>query len=147
MDNRHFTLKIRSNIIFIVLWIAGIMISLFISQPKPLITILVGILFGLPCGILQRRGLSENTDAFLAAGTALDVREVMANSKSGKRALQIQWLGAGAILILSAIQPANPILSALSGYCALMLVRDVITLKMVEGQGIGKKEIKIKRYF
>ena len=131
MDKKHFTLNTRSNIVFIILWGTAIVISFFISESKPVITILVGILFGVPCGILQRRGLSENADAFLAAGSAHDVREVMANSKSGKRAIQLQWLGAGAILILSAIQRANPILSALSGYCTLMLVRDVITLKMV----------------
>jgi len=117
--------------VFIILWSSVIVISLFISQPKPFITILVGSLFGVPCGILQRQSLSENTDGLLTTDTALTVREVNANSKSGKRAIQLQWLGAGTIFILSAIQRANPILSALSGYCALMLFRDVITLKMV----------------
>jgi hypothetical protein len=127
----HSTLTVRVNIALVVLWTTVLAALLLTITPVPYVTALVGVLFGIPCGLFQKQALSSVSEAITVARTAVEVRKALTSVPPGKRSIKLQWLGAATVLISAALQDQNTIAAFVSGYCSLMLARDIIALKAV----------------
>jgi hypothetical protein len=92
----HASLRPRVNVVLMATCgVAAIGLSL-VAQRLPTVTLLVGAAAGAAVGRSQRRSLREAAVAFRGADTALEVRRVLASTRSGKIGLWIQWGGVAA---------------------------------------------------
>ena len=131
----HSAPTVRVNVALIVLWITVLAALLLTVTPIPYVTVLVGVLFGIPCGFFQKQALSSVSEAIATARTALEIRKALTSVSSGKRTTGLQWLGTATVLISAVLQNQNTIAAFVSGYCSLMLARDIIVLKAVRKLG------------
>ena len=74
--------------------------------------------------------LEKNLSNFMQAGTALNVRHMLASTKEGKRAIVLQWCAVIAMVIIALSQHLpniNAIWDIVFGYVTLMFCRELIT--------------------
>lgn len=132
----HWSLDSKKALPLAVLWAAIAALLAWSAHPIPVGLVAGGLLLGIPVGIMQRRGLTENPDAFRQASTAHQVRSALTSTRSGRLALRTQWGSAAILLAGSLLQtmsardalPSNPALGAIAAYLGLMLTRDVFAL-------------------
>lgn len=125
----HASLTPRTNYKLIALW------SVLAAACLPSSTTSVAPLFvafgsgGAIAGSLQSRALRERQDSFRQATAVLEVRRAFAASPTGKVALAMAWIAAGALLALALTRAefANP-QSVLGCYAAFALARECASL-------------------
>src|SRR5215203_861987 len=125
MKPKHWTLNPLVNAILALSWGCISLALITVSERHPWLPAIVGGLFGVFVGFLQRRSFAEAPAAFLAADSALAVRAAMTSTASGKRAILIQWVSLVAIVAAAVAQPADSIAGWFSGYSALMCLREL----------------------
>lgn len=128
MKPKHWTLNPLVNALLALSWGCISLALITIPERHPWLPAIVGGLFGVFIGRLQRRSFAEAPAAFLAADSARAVRAAVTSTASGKRALLIQWASLVAIVAAALVQPADLIAGWFSGYSALMCLRDFVAL-------------------
>src|SRR4051812_813233 len=124
----HRSLTRKVNRYFILLWAAGAIVLLVMFFKDALLTVVVGLAFGVLTGALQLRALRKGSAAFARTVTAWDVRRELISMAEGKWALTLQWLGAAAIGFIAFLFSRSYFLATFAaGDFALMFVREVIT--------------------
>lgn len=120
----HATLKPRLNIVLIIIWaIIATILSCF-GGTVPYFTLMIGGILGVLAGNLQLRAIRSSVASLHQANTAMDVRRVLISTLHGKRAIQLQWVGA-ASLVVAGIITKDPLRAPIVGYFAFMCIRDI----------------------
>lgn len=126
------TLRIKTNIILIIIWgiIAGFLT--YINFPKSLPYAFMGTVFGVIGGVMQFKGLRAGIDNITIAVTMIDVRVKFKETMWGKRYFTFHWISA-IVMLTSAIMyyKVNPIIPFLTAYVCFMLLRELITLSAI----------------
>jgi hypothetical protein len=128
MTKPHSTLRPSTNVILIIIWAAFAIFSSSKFNSPPLALIVICLIFGGLGGYMQVLSIKEGREKFLDARSMLEVRAQLKKTKWGKRYIYYLWSISVIILIMS-IFAGNPLWAWLTGYFAMMFIRDVITLK------------------
>jgi hypothetical protein len=133
MAKPHTTLSVRTNIVLICIWAAVLFAFLFVISPRtPLAMGIVGAALGAIGGALQHLSFGQALSTFNDTDSALGVRNAFKSTPWGKRYIAFLYLSKGILFVLAlwfcirAIP--NVLFGYLTGYFALMLVREVVTL-------------------
>jgi hypothetical protein len=130
----HWSLDPKKSLALAALWAVLAALLAWAARPFPLVQLEVGALAGVVVGALQRRSLAEAPDLYRAAATGAQVRRAMVSTRSGKRAVGMQWVAALILLGVAMISlhgagghARNPAFGLLSGYLLLMTARDLLS--------------------
>ena len=134
MSKTHSTLSPITNILLIVAWGAAAIIFLVVIEPHiPIALAVAGAVLGAVGGVMQHLSFTQASAGFAAASSLMDVRRALTATTWGRR--YIYWLYFSKIVLVALAfwLVRSPILSVvfgyLTGYAALMFVRDLITLR------------------
>jgi hypothetical protein len=126
----HATLRLLPNLGMMAAWLVVAIAAWIMSQPAPLVPVVLGAGFGVVIGFLQARSIRSSARAFQGAATAVDVRRALTSTAHGRRAIQVQWAGA-LLLLVAAVLIRNPLGGFVAGYAAFMFARDLVSLNEV----------------
>jgi len=141
----HISLSPIFNILLILLWVLSAVFCLFVLH-VPLTVILVGCVFGALAGLMQHMSIAQDAGGFAAASSLIGVRRALKGTLWGSR--YILWLyfcKIALIVIVYALirRPLFYILFGyLGGYSALMLARELVTLRdtiLLHGLKVGPR--------
>jgi hypothetical protein len=126
----HASLSPKPNVILLAACTAvAVAVSLF-APMVPSAPLALGAVLGVVLGMLQWRALRESRVALIASRSAMDVRRALAATGSGRAYLYAFW---GSVLLVLGAAYALPTggthFGAVAGYCALVSVRELITLR------------------
>jgi hypothetical protein len=131
----HWTLDPKKCLAVAILWLVIAAVLAWLATPFPLFQIVVGVLAGVLVGALQRRSLDEAPELYRDAVTSVQVRRAAASTRSGRRALGLQWVAAFALLGVSLLALRgtsgprhSPAYGLLCGYFVLMAMRDLVVV-------------------
>jgi hypothetical protein len=124
------TLKPRTNMALVFVSAGVAVTALLFTRPVPVTPALIGALLGGLAGVLQSRSMRAAPSTFQQAQTAMDVRRALTSTVPGKRAIQVQWVGAF-ILLGAGLWIGNPLGGWVTGYALLMCARDLVALRAV----------------
>lgn len=104
----------------------------FIAWPAATWLACTTFVLGVVSGNLQAIALRQSAEAFRAAKTALQVRQAMAATTSGKLSIALLW-GAVAVAVVWAFagKGGNPLAVLLSGYASFALARELFSFTAV----------------
>ncbi len=122
----HRSLSIGTSRVLIVLWAAGALAFALVTRGAVALSVASGAACGVVAGLLQRVALRKDAAAFAGTATSLDVRRVLASSRSGKAAISLGW-GCGIVVLPATmfLHRNGPVAAGwFAGYMAFMLVRD-----------------------
>jgi len=126
----HASLSPKINAILLPVWIAGAVSVSLIAPAVPSVLLALGVVLGAALGMLQRRALRESRAALIASQSAMDVRQALAATGSGRAYLYALY---GSVLLVFAAAYAIPLggthFGAIAAYFALTAVRELITLR------------------
>jgi hypothetical protein len=128
MENIHASLRPRNNMAMIALWGFILAVGVALTRPVPILPLCVGIIAGILVGKFQAQSIYDTPIAFASARTALEVRNCLNATIPGKRAIIIQWVTAGILIIITLIQGGYYFGTFIIGYVSMMFVREIITL-------------------
>jgi hypothetical protein len=114
------TLKPRTNMALVFVSAGVAVTALLFTRPVPVTPALIG----------QSRSMRAAPSTFQQAQTAMDVRRALTSTVPGKRAIQVQWVGAF-ILLGAGLWIGNPLGGWVTGYALLMCARDLVALRAV----------------
>jgi hypothetical protein len=127
----HATLRPTTNAILIAVWAALALAAMWAQWPTlPVLAPIVGSVFGACVGALQVAAVSSARDTFRSANTAAEVRRALVATRSGKKAIQLQWIGAVALILASWKAPI-PFLALLAGYAVFLVAREMVAFRAV----------------
>lgn len=100
----------------------------FITWPAAAWLACTTFALGVVSGALQASAIRNSAEAFLAASTALQVRQAMTATTSGKFSIALLW-GAVAVAAVWAFagKGGNPLAVLLSGYASFALARELFS--------------------
>ena len=125
----HPTLKPRTNLVLLVVWLTLLSMSLAFSQSKSLTVVCCGVVIGAIAGLLQFRAITTSAQQLISATTALQVRKALWENILGKLSIYLLWFYATALFgIVLGSQVENPLINLVAGYSAFALVREAVTL-------------------
>lgn len=126
----HSTLKIKTNIILTLLWLAITLILFILLKPYPYILLIFGSGFGFVCGVLQYLSFNEAKNKLKEANTLIEVRNALKSTRYGKISIYALWFSNIMLVIITLLfSNNNPVIGIIVGYFSLMLIREIITLK------------------
>lgn len=130
----HATLKPRTNIVLLGFNFLGLAAIRLMFPDLPMVTIAIGVLFEILCGIGQRIAIRERTPQLLAAADALQVRRAIRSTWPGAAAIGVFW-AAAILLALAAVAtastPVESIANWMMGYLSLAATRELVTLTAI----------------
>lgn len=129
MNKPHTTLRPTTNIILIIVWGVIVVMLLKVSKQWPIYILVLGSTLGLIGGLMQIQSFKESKQSLREAGSLIDVRKSLKNTKWGKRYLYFLWAGNAFLIAIAFLTTNNPWLSILVGYFMLMFIREIVTLK------------------
>ncbi|HXM32850.1 MAG TPA: hypothetical protein VN921_04290 [Chthoniobacterales bacterium] len=134
MSKAHATLSPRTNILLILAWGTATVIFLLVIQPRlPLALAVAGAVLGGVGGVMQHLSFIQARASFAAASSLMEVRRALKATMWGGH--YIYWLYFSKIVLVALAfwlvrSPLlNVIFGYLTGYAALMFVRELITLR------------------
>lgn len=133
----HKSLKVRSNVIILVVFFVIAVIGYSSVQPFSVLFVIISCLFGTLLGITQSMSMRENPQIFLETKSAIDVRRAITSTKVGKFYVVFLW---GSLFFIYAISQKMGIGDGfVAGAATIMFTRDMITLPaLIELNKMGK---------
>lgn len=130
-NNLHLSLKPRMNVILILVYLSVACWAFSQIQPFPLTMLSLGIAMGMIGGLLQKRAFKEAMGTLQKCKSAIEVRNVLKSTKSGKAYLYLLWTGVGIISLFSFKMSNQPLPLIVLGYCSMALIRELVTLPSI----------------
>jgi hypothetical protein len=129
MINLQTALKPSTNITLILF--SGLILSivLFNLSITKLIFLLFGLLFGILGGVIQVLSFKESPTRFIAAGSMMEIRNVLVSTTWGQRYIRLYWLGNAVFVVLQLYVGGNLPLDFLTMHFAFLFIKEIITLK------------------
>ncbi len=126
----HSTLTTRTNAILVVAWGAIAVDAVVMTNPRPIVPLVMGCACGVGVGVLQAKAITRAAGRLRQVETAMEVRRTLVSSESGKWAIRGQWICAGALLLLAMLQ-GSAVGGFVAGYTAFMCIRELTSLGAV----------------
>jgi hypothetical protein len=125
----HPTLKPKTNLVLMVVWLTVLSMSLAFSQSKSLTVVCCGVVIGAIAGFMQFRAITKTAQQLISATTALQVRKALWGNILGKLSIYLLWIYAIALFGFAfGSQIENPLITLVAGYSAFALVREAVAL-------------------
>ena len=130
----HTSLSVTSNILAIVAYLAVVAALMIIARPIPIVFPILGAILGGVGGFLQHLGLKRDYNRFGAAGSALEIRRRLTETRAGKIYLYYFW---GVVVFLVALtfalnqSPITAVAAFIVAYLTFAAVREMVTLRDV----------------
>jgi len=128
MANLHPTLRPKFNLLLVCVELIIAAILLMTIKPAPISFACLGILAGIFGGIFQWSSFNESGDLFLNAGTMIEVRKALNNTKWGKVYLCYFWIFNIGMFLLATYLKSNAFLNFFTAYFSFAFARDIVTL-------------------
>lgn len=134
MAKLHSSLSPANNILLILALGAAVSLFLFVFRPHaPWALAVAGGIFGAIAGIMQHLGLKQCRDVLLSASSFIEVRSALNGTAWGRRFIRWLYFSKLALIAIALILVRQPLLAVVfayfAGYCSLMFVREIITLR------------------
>jgi hypothetical protein len=126
----HASLTPRSSLVTIGSAVLVAVGTATLPGPFPAAAWSLAVLFGVVVGMLRVRMLDTASDAFIAAGDAVELRRAMMSRPPGAWSVALQWAVLPLLLGVS-WRDGNMVAGVLGGFAVFMGVRDLVTLKAI----------------
>jgi hypothetical protein len=118
----------------IVVWATAVVSAFLIVQPRlPFTLALAGGLLGAVAGVMQHLSIMQAADGFIAASSLMGVRRAFTSTTWGRKYIAWLYFCKLTLVLIAFALIRHPlyrvVLGYLVAYLALMLVRDLVTLR------------------
>jgi hypothetical protein len=119
----HASLRVGTNLVLAGLWLVGLVGLVVVQREVPWTLISLGLASGVIQGVLQGRAIRDETARFRAARTALEVREALRSTASGRAQIKILWASLAIYLVVALVRSAPTLSSTELGVFSAMLAQ------------------------
>ena len=132
VEPMHKSLTPQSNVLLMSVWAVTLLGASAIAWPATIWLAGMNFALGAIAGCLQAIALRHSAEAFRASQTAMQVREAMMSTSSGKLSIALLW-GAAAVAIVWSLtgKSDNPVAVWLSGYASFALARELFSFSAI----------------
>ena len=127
----HTTLKVKTNILLIILWALITGFLFIVIKPYPVIIFYAGLKLGLLCGILQFMSLKKSEEKIKNAATLLEIRKAIKSTGSSIVYIYLLWGSIFLLIFITIKFYPDKFYNIFVGYISMILIRDIITLKPI----------------